>query len=60
MLERWGIASRNGARADELPGGFATVGDVMRAMEDAGIKDPIELKMHGVALRRAVEQADAR
>jgi carbon-monoxide dehydrogenase medium subunit len=31
-----------------------------RAMEDAGIKDPIELKMHGVALRRAVEQADAR
>ncbi|HEX5063127.1 MAG TPA: DEAD/DEAH box helicase, partial [Kofleriaceae bacterium] len=36
LLERWGIASRNGARADELPGGFATVADVLRAMEDAG------------------------
>jgi ATP-dependent Lhr-like helicase len=36
LLERWGIASRNGARSDELPGGFATVGDVLRAMEDAG------------------------
>jgi ATP-dependent Lhr-like helicase len=36
LLERWGIASRQGARADELPGGFATVGDVLRAMEDAG------------------------
>ena len=28
--------SRQAARADELPGGFATVGDVLRAMEDAG------------------------
>jgi ATP-dependent Lhr-like helicase len=36
LLERWGIASRQGARADELPGGFATVADVLRAMEDAG------------------------
>ncbi|HEY5934540.1 MAG TPA: DEAD/DEAH box helicase [Kofleriaceae bacterium] len=36
LLERWGIASRAGARADELPGGFAVVGDVLRAMEDAG------------------------
>jgi ATP-dependent Lhr-like helicase len=36
LLERWGIASRAGARADELPGGFAIVGDVLRAMEDAG------------------------
>ncbi|MBA3395795.1 MAG: DEAD/DEAH box helicase, partial [Deltaproteobacteria bacterium] len=36
LLERWGVASRNGARADELPGGFAVVGDVLRAMEDAG------------------------
>ncbi|HLL20580.1 MAG TPA: DEAD/DEAH box helicase, partial [Kofleriaceae bacterium] len=36
LLERWGIASRNGARADELAGGFAVVGDVLRAMEDAG------------------------
>ncbi|MEO8553037.1 MAG: DEAD/DEAH box helicase, partial [Kofleriaceae bacterium] len=36
LLERWGIASRQGARADDLPGGFAAVGDVFRAMEDAG------------------------
>ena len=36
LLERWGIASRQGARADDLPGGFAAVGDVLRAMEDAG------------------------
>lgn len=36
LLERWGIASRPAARADELPGGFALVGDVLRAMEDAG------------------------
>jgi ATP-dependent helicase Lhr and Lhr-like helicase len=36
LLERWGIASRAGARSDELPGGFALVGDVLRAMEDAG------------------------
>jgi ATP-dependent Lhr-like helicase len=36
LLERWGIASRAGARADDVPGGFAAVGDVLRAMEDAG------------------------
>ena len=36
LLERWGVASRQAARADELPGGFATVADVLRAMEDAG------------------------
>jgi ATP-dependent Lhr-like helicase len=36
LLERWAIASRAGARADELPGGFAAVADVLRAMEDAG------------------------
>ncbi|MEJ7603409.1 MAG: hypothetical protein WKG01_36315 [Kofleriaceae bacterium] len=36
LLERWGIASRPGARVDELPGGFSVVGDVLRAMEDAG------------------------
>ena len=36
MLERWGVASRQGARADDLPGGFAAIGDVLRAMEDAG------------------------
>jgi ATP-dependent helicase Lhr and Lhr-like helicase len=36
LLERWGVASRNAARSDELPGGFAIVGDVLRAMEDAG------------------------
>ena len=36
LLERWGIASRAGARSDDLPGGFAVVGDVLRAMEDAG------------------------
>ncbi len=36
LLERWGVASRAAARADELPGGFALVGDVFRAMEDSG------------------------
>jgi ATP-dependent Lhr-like helicase len=36
LLERWAIASRAGARADDLPGGFAAVADVLRAMEDAG------------------------
>jgi ATP-dependent Lhr-like helicase len=36
LLERWGVAGRATARADELPGGFAAVGDVLRAMEDAG------------------------
>jgi ATP-dependent helicase Lhr and Lhr-like helicase len=36
LLERWGVASRQAARADELPGGFTAVADVLRAMEDAG------------------------
>ncbi len=36
LLERWGVASRQGARADDVPGGFTAVGDVFRAMEDAG------------------------
>jgi ATP-dependent helicase Lhr and Lhr-like helicase len=36
LLERWGIAGRATARADDLPGGFAAIGDVLRAMEDAG------------------------
>jgi ATP-dependent Lhr-like helicase len=36
LLERWGVASRHAARADELAGGFASVADVLRAMEDAG------------------------
>jgi ATP-dependent Lhr-like helicase len=36
LLERWGVASRVAAKADELPGGFSTIGDVLRAMEDAG------------------------
>jgi ATP-dependent Lhr-like helicase len=36
LLERWGIAGRATARADDIPGGFAAVGDVLRAMEDAG------------------------
>jgi len=36
VLERWGIASRQGARADDVPGGFSAIGDVYRAMEDSG------------------------
>ncbi len=36
LLERWGFAGRATAKADELPGGFTAVGDVLRAMEDAG------------------------
>ena len=36
LLERWGFAGRATASADELPGGFTAVGDVLRAMEDAG------------------------
>ncbi|MFT3699828.1 MAG: helicase-related protein [Kofleriaceae bacterium] len=36
VLERWGIASRQGARADDVPGGFSAIGDVYRAMEDGG------------------------
>ncbi|HEY1547133.1 MAG TPA: DEAD/DEAH box helicase [Kofleriaceae bacterium] len=36
LLERTGIASRQAARADGIPGGFAAIGDVLRALEDAG------------------------
>ncbi|MBL9019974.1 MAG: DEAD/DEAH box helicase [Myxococcales bacterium] len=36
LLERWGFAGRATAKADELPGGFTAVADVLRAMEDAG------------------------
>jgi len=36
LLERWGFAGRATAKADDLSGGFASVGDVLRAMEDAG------------------------
>ncbi len=36
LLARWGIASRAAARVDDLPGGMAGIGDVLRAMEDAG------------------------
>ncbi|MDX2091117.1 MAG: DEAD/DEAH box helicase [Kofleriaceae bacterium] len=36
LLGRWGFAGRATASADDVPGGFAAVGDVLRAMEDAG------------------------
>ncbi len=36
LLERWGVAGRATARADDLPGGFAVIADVLRAMEDSG------------------------
>jgi ATP-dependent Lhr-like helicase len=36
LLQRWGIAHRAAARADDVPGGFSLPGDVLRAMEDAG------------------------
>ena len=36
LLDRWGIVSREAAAVDDLPGGFAGVVDVLRAMEDAG------------------------
>jgi ATP-dependent Lhr-like helicase len=36
LLERWGFAGRATAKADDLPGGFSAVQDVLRAMEDAG------------------------
>ena len=37
LLERWAIASRAAARADDVAGGFASVEPVLRAMEDAGV-----------------------
>ena len=48
MLDRWGIASRQAARSDELPGGFSVVGDVLRAMEDAGTvrRGKVECTLH--------------
>ena len=36
LLERWGFAGRATASADDVPGGFSAVSDVLRAMEDAG------------------------
>jgi ATP-dependent Lhr-like helicase len=36
LLARWGITSRAAARADALPGGFSSVADVFRELEDAG------------------------
>ncbi len=36
LLERWGVAGSAAARADEVPGGFTAIADVLRAMEDAG------------------------
>ena len=36
LLERWGFAGRATAKADEMVGGFTAIGDVLRAMEDAG------------------------
>jgi ATP-dependent Lhr-like helicase len=36
LLDRWGIVAREAAIADGVPGGFAAVVDVLRAMEDAG------------------------
>jgi ATP-dependent Lhr-like helicase len=36
LLDRWGVVGREAATVDDLPGGFAGVADVLRAMEDAG------------------------
>ncbi|MCA9672528.1 MAG: DEAD/DEAH box helicase, partial [Myxococcales bacterium] len=36
LLERYGIASREAAIAEALPGGFAAIYPVLRAMEEAG------------------------
>jgi ATP-dependent Lhr-like helicase len=36
LLERYGIVSRAAAAAEDLPGGFAAVAPVLRAMEEAG------------------------
>jgi ATP-dependent Lhr-like helicase len=36
LLDRWGIVAREAAIADGVPGGFAAVLDVLRAMEDSG------------------------
>ncbi len=36
MLERHGVVTREGARAEGVPGGFAAVYPVLRALEEAG------------------------
>jgi ATP-dependent Lhr-like helicase len=36
LLERYGVVLREAAQAEGLPGGFANVYDVLRAMEDQG------------------------
>ncbi len=36
LLERHGVVAREVAAAEELPGGFTAVADVLRAMEEAG------------------------
>jgi ATP-dependent Lhr-like helicase len=36
LLERYGIVSREGAAAEDLPGGFGAVYGVLKAMEEAG------------------------
>jgi ATP-dependent Lhr-like helicase len=36
LLDRWAIANRGAARTDDVPGGFAALEPVLRAMEDAG------------------------
>ena len=36
LLERYGVVSREAAAAESLPGGFASVSGVLRAMEESG------------------------
>jgi ATP-dependent Lhr-like helicase len=36
LLERYGIVSREAALADEIPGGFKAVYDVLKTMDEAG------------------------
>jgi ATP-dependent Lhr-like helicase len=36
LLERYGIVSREAALADEIPGGFKVVYDVLKTMDEAG------------------------
>ncbi len=36
LLERYGVVSRDAARAEEIPGGFGAVYPVLRAMEERG------------------------
>jgi ATP-dependent Lhr-like helicase len=36
LLERYGVVSRAAAATEEIPGGFASVAPVLRAMEEAG------------------------